>query len=784
MDKITLKVIGISCAACISQIEKNLQSINGVATATVNYATEKVTVSFNSEVVSLQKIIKKMENSGFSIPKEKIVLLIDDITDSESVIKIENTLLKLIVVKEVSIDLDKKTATVVIWSGSLTEKEVITEINNIGYEAKLIEIFYDKVYSSSNQDMNNLQRLLWFSGILCLPYMWGISAISQFIIATLVQFISGKHFYKGAYRALKNKSTNMDVLVALGTSVIYLYSSYLCFTEALPKLYFECSVMLITLILLGKYFEAMAKGEASDAIGKLINLKPKTARIIRNNEEMEVDSDKILEDDVILILPGERIPVDGLVVEGGSSVDESMITGESIPVDKFIGDEVTGATINKYGFIKVKATKLGKDSVLDQIIRFIQQAQESKAPIQRFADFIAGFFVPCVILIALFTFAYWFFLGDSGDFSIAILNGSAVLVIACPCALGLATPTSILEGTGRGATQGILIRGGEPLECAHKINTVILDKTGTITKGELELTDIIILSPFDKQEELFISLVVGMEKMSEHPIADAIVTGGLSHFPNMMVKVPEKFIALPGKGVSGIIDGKTILAGNPLLLAENGVNISAIEIKIQQLQENGKTTILIAVNGDIAGILAVADTVKDTSFEAVKKLESMGIEVWMITGDNQRTASAIGKQVGIKNIIAEVLPKEKASKVNELCSSGKIVAMVGDGINDAPALASANLGIVMGTGTDIAMEIADMIIMNGDLQNIATAINLSKATMLNIRQNLFWAFFYNAVGIPIAAIGLLNPIIAGAAMALSSITVVTNSLRLKHMKIS
>jgi Cu+-exporting ATPase len=566
----------------------------------------------------------------------------------------------------------------------------------------------------------------------------------------------------------------MDVLIALGTSAAYFYSIYNLFA-GIHEYYFEAAAVIITLIILGKLFESIAKGKTSEAIKKLMGLQPKTARVIRDGAEIDIAIETLVIGDVIVVRPGEKVPVDGIMVEGSSSLDESMITGESIPVDKKVGDQVIGATINKFGSFKFKATKIGKDTVLSQIIRLVEDAQGSKAPVQKLADKISGIFVPAVLVIALVTFLIFY---SMGDFNTGLINAVAILVIACPCALGLATPTAIMVGTGKGAENGILIKSGEHLENAHKMDTIIFDKTGTITKGEPDVTDIEALSGFSEDELLRIAGSV--EKTSEHPLGQAIV--GYAENQLVMLKEAESFAAVPGKGLKARFEEKDVLIGNRKLMNESSVDISGVEDKISSLEKQGKTAMLVAVDGTLAGIIAVADQIKETSLQAIKKLQSMGLQVYMITGDNERTAKAIASQVGIDNILADVLPEHKALKVEELKAAGKHVGMVGDGINDAPALAAADVGFAIGTGTDVAMEAADITLMRGDLSGVVTAIRLSHKTMKTIKQNLFWAFFYNTIGIPFAALGFLNPMIAGAAMAFSSVSVVTNSLRLRNFK--
>ncbi|MGE5381421.1 MAG: heavy metal translocating P-type ATPase [Methylocystaceae bacterium] len=796
MDKITLKVSGMSCAACSARVERGLNSLAGIDEANVNLATEQATVKYDPQELNVSAIVKKIEDTGYSVPEEKIELKISGMSCAACVTRVEKGLGKMAGVKEASVNLATETAQVIYWPGQLTEQDLIAEVRHTGYDASVITSAEDVLGEEVNTELIRRQRMLWFSALLSIPFLiimighmskvslpaWLVSPITQLILASLVQFIAGAPFYSGAYHALINKSANMDVLVALGTSAAYFYSLGSVLSMSHPHLYFEVSAILITLILLGKYLEARAKGRTSDAIRKLIGLQPKTARVIRGDKETEIPVAELIVGDVVIIRPGERIPVDGVVVEGYSAVDESMLTGESVPVDKNVDDEVTGATINKFGLLKVRATRIGKDSVLAQIVRVVQEAQGSKAPIQRLADIVAGYFVPVVVTIAAAAFAYWYLAGAPGNFSRALLNATAVLVIACPCAMGLATPTSIMVGTGRGAEKGILIRGGEHLERTHKINTVILDKTGTITRGEPELTDIIPVGAYINRELELMGIVVGVEKLSEHPVAEAIVRGGENRTDITPVE-PRDFQAIAGKGIACQVHEQPVLVGSRHLLEENGISTVSVQADLERLQEEGKTTILAAIGEQVAGLFGVADTVKENSAEAIKRLQDMRIEVWMITGDNQRTASAIGKQVGISNILAEVLPEDKARQVQKLRDTGKVVAMVGDGINDAPALATADIGIAMGTGTDIAMEAADITLMSGDLRNIATAISLSKATMRNIKQNLFWAFIYNVIGIPVAVMGLLNPVFAGAAMAFSSVSVVTNALRLRKIKI-
>lgn len=604
----------------------------------------------------------------------------------------------------------------------------------------------------------------------------------QLIIATPVQFIIGYRFYKGAYYALKSKSPNMDVLVAMGTSAAFFYSVYNVFYQEvqmgmMKDLYFEASSIIITLILLGKYLEAIAKGKTSEAIKKLMGLQAKTARVIRNNVEQDILIEDVVVGDIIVVRPGEKVPVDGIIIEGNSSVDESMITGESMPTGKNVGDGVIGATINKYGTFKFEAKKIGRETMLAQIIKMVEDAQGSKAPIQKIADKVSGIFVPIVLVIAIVTFLIWYL--AIGNFTMGLVSAVAVLVIACPCALGLATPTAIMVGTGKGAENGILIKGGEHLETAYKLNAIVLDKTGTITKGQPEVTDIVNLG--DLQETEILSFASIAEKKSEHPLGVAIYEKGKNDLGD--IPDPDKFEAVPGKGIIASINGKNVSIGTRKLMLQNNIDIISVEQKLINLETEGKTAMLLSVDNKLEGIIAVADTLKESSKEAIEELQKMGIEVFMITGDNKTTAKAIASQVNIQNVLAEVLPENKADEVEKLKAQGKIVGMVGDGINDAPALATADIGMAIGTGTDVAIEAADITLMRGDLRSIVTAIKLSRKTMIKIKQNLFWAFIYNIIGIPFAALGMLSPIIAGAAMAFSSVSVVTNSLSLKRFKI-
>ncbi|MGY0693942.1 heavy metal translocating P-type ATPase [Virgibacillus sp. FSP13] len=787
----TVGVTGMTCAACSNRIEKVLNKMDGVQ-AQVNLTTEKASVDYDPQATSLNDITDRIEKIGYGVQTEKAELDVIGMTCAACSSRIEKVLNKQEGVKHATVNLTTESATVEYNANLMNEDAIIGRIKKLGYDAKAKADKQEK-QSQKEQQLNRMRWKLIISAVLAAPllitmlvHLFGVNIPDifmnpwfQFALATPVQFIIGWQFYVGAYKNLRNGGANMDVLVALGTSAAYFYSLY----EALktignpsymPHLYFETSAILITLILFGKYLETSAKSKTTVAISKLLNLQAKQARVIRNGEEVMIPVEEVTVGDHMIVKPGEKIPVDGIIVKGRTSVDESMLTGESIPIEKDVDASVVGSTMNKNGTIEIEATKVGKDTALASIVKAVEDAQGSKAPIQRLADVISGYFVPIVVGIAVLTFIVWIAFVQPGDFESALVAAIAVLVIACPCALGLATPTSIMVGTGKAAENGILFKGGEHLERTHQLNAIIFDKTGTITKGKPEVTD------FTGDAET-LQLLASAEKGSEHPLAEAIVAYATEK--NLTLVDTDDFEAIPGRGIRAVISSNEVFVGTRKLMTEHNIDVRHAEQALMTYETNGKTAMLIAVNGEYRGIVAVADTIKETAVEAIGKLKDQGLEVIMLTGDNERTAQAIAKQVGIDRVIAQVLPEEKANKVKEVQAQDKKVAMVGDGVNDAPALAIADIGIAIGTGTEVAIEAADVTVLGGELLLIPKAIKLSKATIKNIRQNLFWAFAYNSAGIPIAAIGLLAPWIAGAAMAFSSVSVVSNSLRLKRVKV-
>ena len=821
LSKSTVKIGGMTCQACVKRVERAVNKINGVSEGSVNLATEKLSVSFDGEAVDLDEIKKAVIDAGYSIEEENkissVTLSIEGMTCQSCVSRIEKKTSEMPGVEKISVNLATEKAVVDYRKNELKLSEIVKFINELGYKAvkeeKVKDFDADKKQKDLDDEWKKFIIAILFAfpvfyismgHMMGMPIPWIMNPENNPMAFALIQLllsipviVIGKRFYVTGIKLLFKLSPNMDSLIAMGTGAAVIYSLYGTYmigsgnVEYVHVLYYESAVVILALIMLGKYLENVSKGRTSEAIKKLMGLQPKKASLIKNGEIVEVDIEDVEKGDVLLVKPGESIPVDGEVVDGITSVDESMLTGESIPVEKTLGSKVVGASINKNGSIKIEATAVGSDTALAKIVKLVEDAQGSKAPIARMADVISGYFVPVVIGIATISAITWYVLGTTGKVALSATPGIfslsifiAVLVIACPCSLGLATPTAIMVGTGKGAEYGILIKGGEALEMAHRIDTVVFDKTGTITEGKPKLTDVI--SSGDLQDDELLRLAASAELHSEHPLGDAIVEGAKEKW--LKLAEIEKFNSITGMGIEALVEGKNILVGNQKLMKTKGIDVKFTPEE-DQLSKEGKTLMLMAADGKFQGVLAVADTVKKTSKEAVKILKEMGLKVAMITGDNALTAEAIAKEVGIDIVLSEVMPEDKSIEVKRLQKEGVRVAMVGDGINDAPALAQSDVGIAIGSGTDVAIESADIVLMKSDIKDVASAIQLSHATMRNIKQNLFWAFAYNSMGIPVAAGALylitghlLNPMIAGAAMAMSSVSVVTNALRLRFFK--
>ncbi len=814
--KTTLPIIGMHCASCASKIEKAVGELSGVKEASVNFATERLSVSYDKKETGLNDIIGALNGLGYLTEVSDVILIIEGMSCASCVAKIEGALTGLAGVVSASVNLATEKARVDYLPGSLTIDDLTGAVRGAGYEALTIE---EESVESGEELVAREERarkaslkalktrlvvaialtipifILMHRSLFGLTEVIGLSKenvfILQFLLATPVQFWCGLRFYKGAMNAALHRTTDMNTLIAVGTSSAYLFSTAVILFPGFFELrgfaaevYFDTSAMIIVLILLGRYFEARAKARTGEAVKKLMGLEARSARVEREGREQDIPLSEVIPGDTVIVRPGEKVPVDGVVTLGYSSVDESMISGESMPVEKKEGDFVVGSTLNKTGSFSFTATRVGKETALARIIQMVEEAQGSKPPIARLADIVASWFVPAVIGIALITFIVWFFLGPAPAFTYALLNFVSVLIIACPCALGLATPTSIMVGTGKGAEHGILIRGGGALETAHKLTAIILDKTGTLTRGKPSLTDLVVSDGGPVTEAELLYFAASAEKGSEHPLGEAIVTRARER--GIELGAVKDFIALPGLGIKAGVAGRSVMLGNLRLMEAESIDPGELEVVAARLADEGKTPVYLALDSHAAGVVAVADTLKENSKEAVGALKELGLEVMMLTGDNRRTAEAIAREVGIDRVLAEVLPEDKAKEVEKQQKRGLIVAMVGDGINDAPALTRADVGIAIGTGADVAMEASDITLISGNLTAIVTAIALSRATITNIKQNLFFAFFYNTILIPLAAgvlypsFGiLLSPIFAAAAMGMSSVSVVSNALRLK-----